>query len=124
MLARQIQNNEQLIIALVTTSTIKDAALKAGVSEATIYKRLKDKEFKKAYADYRQKLIENSATALSLQLGDAVTALGEIVRDKETPAAVRLQAADTIIKDSLRIREHIQLTSDVELLKAAVFINE
>ena len=124
MLARQIQNNEQLIIALVTTSTIKDAALKAGVSEATIYKRLKDKEFKKAYADDRQKLIENSATALSLQLGDAVTALGEIVRDKETPAAVRLQAADTIIKDSLRIREHIQLTSDVELLKAAVFINE
>lgn len=124
MLARQIQNNEQLIIALVTTSTIKDAALKAGVSEATIYKRLKYKEFKKAYADYRQKLIENSATALSLQLGDAVTALGEIVRDKETPAAVRLQAADTIIKDSLRIREHIQLTSDVELLKAAVFINE
>ena len=123
-MARQIQNNEQLIIALVTTSTIKEAALKAGVSEATVYKRLKEEDFKKAYNEYRQKLIEDSATALSLQLGDAVTALGDIVRDKETPAAIRLQAADTIIKDSLRIREHIQLTSDVELLKAAVFINE
>lgn len=123
-MARQIQNNEQLIIALVTTPTVREAAIKAGVSEATVYKRLKDEAFKKAYTEYKQKLIEDSATALSLQLGDAVTALGEIVRDKETPAAVRLQAADTIIKDSLRIREHIQLTNDVELLKAAIFPNE
>lgn len=124
MTAKQQQNNESIIIALATTPTIKEAAKKAGVSEATVYSRLRDKEFKKAYSDYRKRLIEDSATALSLQLGDAITALGNIVRNKKTPAAVRLQAADTIIRNSLRVNEHIQLTNDVEELKAVVFQNE
>lgn len=123
-MARKLQNNENIIIALATSSTIRDAAAKAGVSEKTIYQRLKDADFKRAYTDFKKALIEQSATALSLELSNAVRAMGDIVTDESVPAAVRLQAADAIIKDTLRMREHIQLTDDVERLKAMVFPNE
>lgn len=121
---RKRQNNEALIIALATTSTVREAAAKAGVSETTAYRLLNDADFKKAYNDYKQALLEHSATALSLQLADAIKAMGEIVTDAETPAAVRLQAADAIFKNTLRVREHLQLTNDVERLKAVIFPNE
>ena len=121
---RKRQNNEALIIALATTSTVREAAAKAGVSETTAYRLLNDADFKKAYNNYKQALLENSATALSLQLADAIKAMGEIVTDAETPAAVRLQAADAIFKNTLRVREHLQLTNDVEQLKAVIFPNE
>ena len=55
----QTRKDEQLIEALLTEPTIASAATKAGLSEATVYRRLSDVEFSANYRAALRQLVEH-----------------------------------------------------------------
>ncbi len=48
-------NKEKVLIALVETSSIREAAKQSGIGEVTVYRYLQDKEFLAEYRDNRRR---------------------------------------------------------------------
>lgn len=107
-----------LVAALAAGSTTKDAAKTAGVSESTIYRRLREPEFRGAVSEARRVMIEQAVGALSDASSAAVTTLkGLLEADAET---VKLGAARAILELGARLRETVaqaQLAEDVAELR-------
>ena len=90
-------SNEKVIAALLQYGTVKEAAEAAGIAPRTIYDRMQDREFRAAYLEARNDLIRKAVFSINRKLSSAVDAVSDIMNDKDTNPAVRLQAAQTII---------------------------
>ena len=101
-------SNEEIIAAMLASGTISEAAEKVGLSARTIYDRMTTKEFKCLYYGAKTDLIRGAVFAINTRLIDAIETIAEIMSDKETNAAVRLQAAQTIINNAAKFSERLQ----------------
>lgn len=79
------------------------------MSESQIYSRLRTPEFKAQYGAARQEVLEGCVRALQGRLGDAIEVMGEICADAEVPAQTRLNAADAIVRNSLKLTEQVDI---------------
>lgn len=95
----------RLIAALLSESKNLDAAKKAGVSEATIYRWLEDPTFQAALRAAEGQAIDVATRQLVTLQDSAIETVKTIMTDTKTPAGVRLRAARTIIDSLLRLRE-------------------
>lgn len=111
------KNDEIIIAALISTPTVKAAAEAAGVSESVIYTRLKNPEFKERYDKERREVLTQSAAALQTHLGAAIEAMGEIVSDKETNPQTRLNAAEAVIRNTLKLTERTDVLDRLDALE-------
>lgn len=102
-------NDEKITIALLENPTIELAAKAAKVSEATIYRRLADPEFRKEYDNRRRQIVEAACGALQGKISGAVATLAQIMEDCATSAYVRVQAASTILEYSVRTFEILDI---------------
>lgn len=100
--------DEKLIAALLSAPTIRDAAKAAGVSESTVYSKLREYGFRKQLNEQRALILEDVRTALQAHLTNAVRVMGEILNDKKAPPQTRLNAAQGIIKSALKLAEAIE----------------
>jgi hypothetical protein len=91
-----------LIAALLSGATIVDAAERAGVSEQTARRRLRNLEFRARLNAAGDDLVAAAARAIADANGEAVSALRDLLRDG--PPAVRLGAARTILEFTPRFR--------------------
>ena len=110
--------DEKIIAALISTPTIRAASEVCGVSETQIYARLRLPEFKARYDKARRELLERNTAALQGHLGAAIETMGQICTDPETAPQVRLNAADAIIRNSLKLTEQTDIISRIEALEA------
>ncbi len=97
--------DEKILAALISSPTIRAASEVCGVSETQIYARLRNPEFKERYRDARKELLEGATRALQCRLSDAVAVMDEICRNEKIAPQTRLNAADAIIRNSLRLTE-------------------
>jgi AcrR family transcriptional regulator len=109
-------NKEKVIDALLSTSTITDAAKQAGVAEATIYRYLRDETFKNEYRNARRDVVENTIGQLQGATAQAVETLTKNL-DCGNPSA-EIRAAQIILETSYKGIELIDLQMRVELLEA------
>lgn len=96
-MAKKQVDDEILIAALVTHRTIKEAALSCGISERTIYTKLRDAEFEQAYQCARTDILRGTVSEVSRQVQDALGVIGEIMHS-EASEQVRLNAAKMILE--------------------------
>ena len=111
-----MQNDEQLIAALVSAGTVRKAAAAAGVSASTIRNRLKDADFRAAYDAIRGELLQDATASMLSRLENATETLSDVMTDAESPANVRISAADSLLRHCLRYLA----TSDIERRIAAL----
>ena len=104
-MANNRKNDEIILAALLSTPTVRAAAEACGVSESVIYSRRKEPDFKDRYDRERREMLTQSAAALQTHLGAAIEAMGEIVSDKETNPQTRLNAAEAVIRNTLKLTE-------------------
>lgn len=109
--------NERITIALLENPTIELAAKAAEVSEATIYRRLSDPEFKREYDSRRRQIVEAACGALQGKISGAVSTLATIMEDCATSAYVRVQAASTILEYSVKTFEIMDVLPRLEALE-------
>ena len=81
-----------LRLALVCGGTVESAAQKAGVSERTAYRRLKDPAFRQSVQASRTEMVQRAAAMLTAAIPEAVKTFLVLLQQPTTPAAVRLGA--------------------------------
>jgi AcrR family transcriptional regulator len=96
--------NQVLLAALACGATVEAAANKAGVSPATVYRRLKEREFRKELQRLRSEMMQRMADMLAAAGGEAVKSLLALLKDGG-PATVRLGAARSVIELAVKLRE-------------------
>ena len=109
-------NKEKVIDALLSTSTITEAAKQAGVAEATVYRYLRDETFKNEYRNARRDVVENTIGQLQGATAQAVETLTKNLACGNPSAEIR--AAQLIIETSYKGFELIDLQMRLEILEA------
>ncbi len=97
------------IQALLVSPTVREAALKAGVVERTLYRWLRENTaFIEEYRRCRRLAFERAVSKLASLSDEAVESLREIIADKSISTRDRLVAIRTIL-------EHARLTEEAEV---------
>ena len=112
--SRQI---EQVIAALLSTATVRDAAKVAGVSETTVYRMMQDPVFAESYKQVRQQFVANALEGIQHLIGIASKTLLEIMEDPDAPTSSRVAACRTVLDmglKSLETQAFSQRIADIE----------
>lgn len=89
------------------------------MSETQIYARMKDAEFSRIYREARRDLLAGCTVAMQSQLGQAVETIAQIMKDVKTPAQTRLQAAESIVRNYLKLNERTDFEERLEAIERA-----
>ncbi len=108
-------NKEKVLIALIETSSIREAAKVSGICEATIYNYLRDSEFKTAYRDARRQTVESAIAQMQNAASEAVERLKEL-QYCENPA-VAARCAQIIFENSVKGLETTDILERLETLE-------
>ncbi len=88
----------ELIAALLSIQTIREASVSAGVSEATVYRRLRDAAFRKELKEQRLRVYSHALQRLQVAAEGAVAVLEEVMRDKKAPLSARIKCAVHVLE--------------------------
>mgnify|MGYP003453592544 CR=1 FL=1 len=116
-MANNRKNDEIILAALLSAPTVRAASEACGVSESQIYARLRNDAFKKKYDQARKELLEQNTAALQGHLGVAIETLAEIVQDGKASQQTRLNAAEAIIRNSLKLTEQTDIIARLDALE-------
>jgi AcrR family transcriptional regulator len=108
--------DEALLLALACGATKENAARKAGVSERTVYRRLKDRDFRQRLQALRTDMVQRAANVLTASSMEAVKTLLSL-QDASVPNSVRLGAARAILEQGTRLRELADLEERLAALE-------
>lgn len=111
------RKDELILAALLSNPTVREAASICGMSETQIYARLRNKSFKEKYDEARKELLEQNTAALQSHISAAIDTMGEIVSDPEASQQVRLNAAEAIIRNSLKLTEQTDIITRLDALE-------
>jgi AcrR family transcriptional regulator len=108
-------NKGKVLIALIETTSIREAAKKSGISEATIYNYLQDKEFLAEYRNARRQTVESAIAQMQNAASEAVSRLREL-QYCENPA-VAARCAQIIFENSIKGMETTDILERLEMLE-------
>jgi AcrR family transcriptional regulator len=108
-------NKEKILAALIETSSIREAAKKSGIGEATIYRHLQDKEFLAEYRSARRATVESAIAQMQNAASEAVERLKEL-QYSENPA-VAARCAQIIFESSVKGMETTDILERLETLE-------
>jgi len=108
-------NKEKVLIALIETSTIRDAAKKSGIGEATIYRYLQDKDFLAEYRNARRQTVESAIAQMQNAASEAVETLKQL-QHCENPA-VAARCAQIIFENSVKGMETFDILERLEKIE-------
>lgn len=100
-------SDEQIIAAILNNRTLKAAAAAAGISERALYDRMNDGEFQALYKAAKADLIRAAVFNLNSKLQEAIDTVAEIMTDQDNNAAIRLQAAQTILNNAGKFAQRL-----------------
>ena len=112
------RNKQRAIAALLTTSTVRDAARMIGLNEGTIWRYLRDPAFKRELRDLEDRAVAAAVASLSGLSGDAIATLREILDDPDASTTARVRASLGILRERRRIGELDDLAQRVAKLEA------
>ncbi len=102
-----------MLAALAAGATNEQASRMAGVSEATVRRRLQEPDFQRRLAEIQRDAVNGATAALGAIALRAVTALSELLGGG-TPPAVRLGAARAVLEIGGRLREERDLAARLQ----------
>lgn len=109
---------KKALAALLSASTKQEAAQAAGISYATLRRWLaQDTEFRQAYNEELQSVVERAAVQARQGMTEAVSALREIVADGEATQSTRVSAARTILESGAKLVELADIEARLDALE-------
>ena len=109
--------DERIISALLSNGSNKAAAIACGLSEKQLYRRMDSPTFKVKLAEARARLVDIAVTALEGRMAQAVDTMTEIMGDKEAPPQTRLNAADAVLRNSLKLTERRDILERLDTIE-------
>jgi len=77
---------------------VRGAAEAAGVSESTVYRRLRDAGFRRELKEQRLRVFSHALQRLQVAAEGAVDVLEEVMRDKRAPLSARIKCAVHVLE--------------------------
>jgi AcrR family transcriptional regulator len=108
-------NKEKILVALIETSSIREASQKSGIGEATFYRYLQDKEFLAEYRNARRQTVESAIAQMQQASSEAVETLRRNLTCENS--AVETRTAQIIFENSIRGLELTDILSRLEILE-------
>lgn len=112
------ERDRVLVHELLTRRSVHDAALAAGCSDRTVFRRMREPAFQSALRRARAQALAASGTQLVGATSIATTALVDVCEDKDAPHAARVSAAREILSAAMRFVEGDDLREEIERIKA------
>jgi uncharacterized protein YggE len=110
---------EKALATLMTSTTVLDAAKKAGLGHRTLVRWLADDaDFQAAYMSARRQAMSHAISQLQQSAGEAVAALREVMVDPELPANSRVSSAKVILELAMKGLELEDLERRIEALES------
>ena len=102
-MAQKAISDEQIIAALLTHGTIKEAAAAVDLSERAIYDRMNTGEFQELYKAAKADLLRSAVLRLNSHLLKAIDTTAELMDSNGgvVKPAIRLQAAQTMNSEKI-----------------------
>ena len=100
--------DEKIIVALMTHRTIREAAESIGITDRTIYARMRNVEFEQAYKCARTDLLRASVAEIGTRVQDALTVISDIMHSEDASAQVRLNAASMLLNYSEKAQDRLR----------------
>ncbi len=113
MAKEKMYSDEEIIAALMLHRTAAEAAKALGTTPRTIYERMRQQSFCAEYRDAKSDILRGAVLKMTDSLSAAVDAVNEIIQDGKTNPAIRLQAAQTIINNAVKLSERLALEEDI-----------
>ena len=110
-------NDAKLLEALLINGGVSGAAETLNISRNAIYKRLQNPQFRALFDTAQGAVLSAAATAMAGALEDAVGALVDVLRSKETTPAVRVQAAGALLSHCGRYVESASVLRRLDALE-------
>ena len=106
------------IPAMLTETTIKEAAKAAGIGERTLYRWLQeDLAFQQALRAAQDQVVSGAIARMSSGVGDAVDTLLTIINDADERGSTRVNAARILLSEYRALREGHELAERVSNLE-------
>ena len=109
---------EKLLSALLSEKDLRSAAEKAGVSETTAWRWLKEDDFTAEYRRLRRDAVEQAASQLQRSSGAAVETLRKNLSCGNPNAEIA--AARIILEQAVKAIEILDLTERLEKIENAI----
>jgi transposase-like protein len=114
------RKKEAAIAALLTQRNIDEAARSVGIGANTLLRWLKVPEFQAAYREARRAAFGQSIARLQQGTSAATTTLLKTMIDPNTPASVKVRAAEAILTHAAKSIEIEDIEARVAALEASV----
>ena len=111
------KTRERILAGLLANTTVTATASATGISEATIYRYLKNDDFKREYEERRRDMLADNCHALQASMGKAIKELVAVIDDEDTSPQVRLNAIDMLLRHSYRLTEQVEIMERLEKLE-------
>jgi len=118
------RKKEEAIVALLSQRNIEEAARAAGIGTRTLLRWLTLPEFQRAYREARRAAVGQAIARLQQGTSAAATTLLKVLIDPNTPASVKVRAAEAILNHSAKAIEIEDIEARVTALEAAAQIGE
>ncbi|MBR3474206.1 MAG: hypothetical protein IKH34_03960 [Oscillospiraceae bacterium] len=111
------EKQKRAIAILARSPTLTEAAKAAGISVSTLRRWRSQAEFKTAYRQALDEIIEDASRAARQSLGEAVEVLREIAKNTKAPTSSRVAAGRAILESGLRIIEASDILERLQSLE-------
>jgi hypothetical protein len=109
------RKNEALAVHLAAGQTVERAAELVGLSEATVYRRLRDPAFRRRVSELRAEMTDRALGTLSAAASAAVGTLCLLFKAKSESA--RLGAARAVLELGAKLKESTEFESRLRALE-------
>jgi hypothetical protein len=113
------QKMEEAVAALLTQRNLDEAAKAVGISTNTLLAWMKQPEFQAAYREAKRAAFSQAIARLQQGSVAAATALLKTILDPNTPASVRVRAAECVLNHGLKALEVEDIEARVAALEAS-----
>lgn len=108
---------EKALQALLVSCTRAEAAATAKIGESTLREYMKDPEFIQRYRQAFGDMVQDAARQGQRALSPALSALQEIMENREETAQARISAARSVLEYSMKLSEHVDILEQLKELE-------
>ena len=98
-------NMEKALRAVLSCKNKREAAAAAGITERTLRGYFRQYEFRKAYQEAMNDLVQTAEKQAKASLSSAISVLLNIATDEQVPPAARISAARSLLEYGLKLGE-------------------
>ena len=108
---------ERAVLALIAEPTVEKAAELAGISDATLFRWMREPAFREAYLAARRVAVEGAVSILSHSAVEAAMVMCQVMRNERAPIASRLAAARSVLTAAFKGVELLELEARIQALE-------